>query len=390
MDSVSPTAQTDSSRGNCSVSNNNWNDNSNGANEHSDIISGHNYGITGKNIATSNLDTGPALDASLPLSDSASATVPVQAPPRIEPRTTSHSLFSPSTVSSAASRKGRSAEADTSNGDVGRASISMPQSATKPPAIYNPIESRRPSVWSQKGPASAMDGAIERSSAGSPVLSDFERMPVLAGTQESHASGSPRGSADLDRTTRSPKSSGTGSDVDNHRLSISSIYSLGSTTYSGVGGSAAPSTAGSHAGSVKGHTERAIPTSAPVLAAIGGNRADISSTATTATDLVSVTTISTAQYPGLGTYPPHSLAPRGDTNQGPLVTSSQASQSSQGSATTASRYGDPSVIGATSRTPHTARRSRSRTQRRISASTGASSASPNSERAAPSKERDCR
>lgn len=372
-------------RGNCSVGTNNNNEDThkesnNGANEYSDILSGHNYGIAGNKSAARNLHTGRALNASDPLSDSASATVP--APPHIKSRNTSHSLLSPSTVSSTASRKGRSAEADTRDGDVARANISMPPSTTKPSAIYKSSQARRPSV--------TMDGAIERSTAGSPVLTDLERMPILAGAEESHGPGSPQRPANIDLTARSPKSSGTGSDVGNHRLSISSIYSLGSTTYNGVGGSAPPSIAGSQTGSVKGYTEKAIPTSATAFAAIGGSRADITSIATTATDPVSVTTISTAQYPGSGTYSPHSLAPRGDTNQGPLVAASQASQTSQGSATMVSRNSDPSVIGPSSRTTHTARRSRSRTQRRISASTVASSASPNSGSAAPSKERDCR
>jgi len=397
MDSLLPT---NSSSQDCSVRNGNANindenddnDNTNGANDRSGILSGHNYGIAGSIGAAHDIDTARSLDASAFLPGSASATVPapVAAPPRIKSRTTSHSLLSPSTVSSTASRKGRSADADTSDVDVGNASISMPASNINPSTIYTPTESRRPSVLSQKSAASTMDGAVERSTAGSPILSDSEGMQVLAGAQERHPTASPRGSADLDLTARSPKSSGTGSDVDNHRLSISSIYSLGSTTYSGVGGSAAPSTAGSHAGSVKGYTERAIPTSSPALATMGGNRGDMSSTATTAINPVSVTTISTAQYPDLGTYPPHSLAPRGDMNQSPLVVSSQASQTSQGSAPLASRNSEPSVIGPSARTTQTARRSRSRTQRRISASTVASSASPNSERAAPSKERDCK
>lgn len=397
MDSLpSPTDNPNSrgrGRGNCSVGTNNNNEDTyqesnNGANENSDILSGHNYGIAGNKSAARNRHTGRALDASDPLSDSASATVP--AAPHIKSRNTPHSLLSPSTVSSTASRKGRSAEADTRDGDVARANISMPPSTTKPSAIYKSSQARRPSALTQTSGASTMDGAIARSTAGSPVLTDSERMPILAGAEESHGPGSPQRPADIDLAARSPRSSGTGSDVENHRLSISSIYSLGSTTYNGVGGSAPPSTAGSQTGSVKGYTEKAIPTSAPAVAAIGGSRADITSIATTATDPVSVTTISTAQYPGLGTYSPHSLAPRGDTNQGPLVASSQASQTSQGSATMVSRNSDPLVIGPSSRTTHTARRSRSRTQRRISASTVASSASPNSGSAAPSKERDCR
>jgi len=379
-----------SSRKDCSIShkkNDSEDDNNNDANDRSGIVSGHNYGIVGSNIAVRDISSGRSLNAFAPFPGPASATAPDL--PRIKSRTTLHSLLSPSTVSSTASRKGRSADADTSDGDVRRANISMPPSTINPSAISQPTDSRHPSVLAQRTAATTMDGPVERSTASSPVLSDSERMPVLTGAQENHSTASPRGSADMDLTARSPKSSGTGSDVDNHRLSISSIYSLGSTTYSGVGGSAAPSTAGSHPGSLKGYTERTILASAPALAAIGGNRADMSSTATTATDPVSVTTISTAQYPGLGTYSPHSLAPIGDTSQSPLVASSQASQTSQGSAATASRYSDPSLIGPSSRTNQTVRRSRSRTQRRISASTVASSASPNSERAAPSKERDC-
>ncbi len=358
-----------------SNSNENYNVSEDGANQRSGILPGQSPGVSGNIVSRS---------------FSANSIGP--APPRIKSRTTSHSLLSPSIISSASSRKGRSTNSDTSDGDVGRASISMPPPATNNSAVYKPSVSRRRSIFSDKGglseTESTMNGTAENKPGGTPSSSDLERVGNTADAQESPVAGSPSILADHDNALLSSKSLVTSSDVEDKRLSISSLFSLGSTIYSGIGGSAAPSTAGSHPGSMKGYTERPMPASPPTFPVIGNNRVEISSIATTATDPVSVTTVSTSQYPGAGILPPHSLAPKDDTSQVPFHTSPQATQLYHGSAAASSRHSDPLVVGQSSRITQTARRSRSRTQRRISASTIASSASPNSERDGASKERD--
>ena len=218
-------------------------------------------------------------------------------------RVPSHSLLSAAHNAAVPNRKSRFADAGTSGGDVGRASISMPPPSTKPSSIYRPASVRRPT-----GARSSMDSKDSQldGSGEDKVKEDFNQMEILEKTLSSQSVSvvephSP--SAVSDSGLKPPANLSTKA---GDRLSFSSLYSLGSAIYNGAaaGVSSPPqSTASSTAGSVKSVEH---PASAPIPISpalgpghgIGPSKGEASSTVTTATDPVSVAAYSQPLHQG--------------------------------------------------------------------------------------------
>ena len=220
----------------------------------------------------------------------------------IKSRTPSHSLLSSSPSSSSLNRKGRFADAGTSGVNVGRASISMPPPATKPSSVYRPSNNRYPSANVTSIENGSNRGSIDiapssKSSNESAIIDDMERTP-----QHSTNAGGPSEppvSLTLPEPDLKPPSD---TDGNSNRLSFSSsLYSLGSAIYSSTTGaaSAPQSTASSNAGSVKNTPmEQRNPQSAPLSPTKSSLRGEVSGSATTATDFVSVTANAQLQHSG--------------------------------------------------------------------------------------------
>ncbi|MCJ1351393.1 MAG: hypothetical protein MMC33_001377 [Icmadophila ericetorum] len=262
-----------------------------------------------------------------------------QIPPRLESRTASRSLLS-SSSSSSVSRKGRSVEAGLISNDINRASISMPPPASKP-LRANMAGSASADILAQKEPDGT--GALL-------MADDSEKTPNMSGAEGS----SPNPPLALPESALRPHKAGVGNqDDENNRLSFSSLFSMGSAIYGGPGGgiSSAQSTASSTAGSVR-NVDNPAPATPSLSPPLGSNRAETVSSITTATDPVSITTLS------------HTSSPVSSTPRHSFSSQSNAPIREQGSASA-------------TRPPNQTRRSRSRTQRRPSGSTAASSASPN-------------
>lgn len=177
---------------------------------------------------------------------------------------------------------------------------------TKPSPSHKPSVIRQPSAGLVKGDGSGTLSAMEGSSEArvlneSAVLEDVEKTPNLAA---SPANVGPETYAPLtlpDSTLKPLASSTTGADVEANRLSFSSLYSFGSAIYSGAtGGSSIPSAASSNAGSVtSGGLEPPPIISLPISPSLGSAKGEASSSATTATDPVSVTANLHSPYTGL-------------------------------------------------------------------------------------------
>ena len=220
-------------------------------------------------------------------------------------RTASHSLLSTSASSaSVTSRKSRFADVGTTSA-IGRASISMPPPVSKPSPNYKPSVMRRPSAGLVKddglGTLNAMEGFSEARVSNEPALQeDLEKTPSLAGSQANVGSETYAPLSLPDSTLKPFASSIAGADVEGNRLSFSSLYSLGSAIYSGAtGGSSIPSAASSNAGSVHGGgLETPSITSLPMSPSLGSAKVEASSSATTATDPVSVTANSHSPHTG--------------------------------------------------------------------------------------------
>lgn len=210
-------------------------------------------------------------------------------PPRSRTSSSSHSLLSSNLAPPVTSRKSRFADAGTTPATTDRASISMPPPSGKPPT-YKSSASRQPlsgspmhlglgkeeNVHGAKGAIRALD-----QSAGP---SDPDKMPDIQTLPASE----PCSPLAPDSTLKLPPVPAA-SDPDGNRLSLSSLYSLGSAIYNGAVGaqSAPPSAASSNAGSVKSGTFD--PTAAPLSPTRTSIRSDLSASVTTATDPVSVT-----------------------------------------------------------------------------------------------------
>ena len=208
-------------------------------------------------------------------------------------RTPSHSLL-PSAIASATSRKSRFAEVGTT-GAIGRASISMPPPMNKPSSTYKPSASRRPSAALVKddelGSAIGMEGAMAfKASDETAVLEDAEKTPSLGGSL-GNASETYAPLTLPDSTLKHTSASVSGSEGEGNRLSLSSLYSLGSAIYNGAtGGSSVQSIASSNAGSASSAAlEHSYVSPLPMSQALGPAKGEVLSSATTATDPVSVT-----------------------------------------------------------------------------------------------------
>ncbi|KAL8712067.1 MAG: hypothetical protein Q9225_007003, partial [Loekoesia sp. 1 TL-2023] len=285
---------------------------------------------------------------------SASLTRPTP-PPRS--RTPSHTLLHTSSNAPITSRKSRFADAGTTEGSTGRASISMPPPANKP-------SNNKPSVSRQ--PSSGVTANLGLEKEGKPgnissraktfdhvaVMEESEQAPNI----QTQPASEPCSPLPPDSALKPPSSSAT-TDSDGNRLSSSSLYSLGSAVYNGTTGaqSAPASATSSHAGSIKSGSldQTSVPLS-PIRASV---RSDLSAPVTTATDTVSVTANAHTQ---------HQVAPRVSMDETPKLSPMPGPQSDDRGSETLPRQ------------PVAPRRSRSRTKRQASGSTAPSStASPN-------------
>ena len=229
-------------------------------------------------------------------------------PPRLKSRTTSRSLLPSNSISATANRKGRSAEAGLINGGIDRASISMPPPTTKPSAHNKPPAPRCTSTAlnEERHPNSkaVMTGnESEGAAEGSAVLDDTEKPPNVGGTELHPASSSYSPIVLADAALRPPpKTRSTSIDSDNKRLSFSSLYSMGSAIYNGaIAVSGNRSTPSSNAGSMRsGAAEPPNPPVGQLSPSLSSStKADTISSITTATDPISVTTLSHTPNPGL-------------------------------------------------------------------------------------------
>ncbi len=214
-------------------------------------------------------------------------------------RVPSHSLLPAFQNAAVPSRKSRFADVGTIGENIGRASVSMPPPATKSSSIYKPSTVRRPTAsqnaMENKDGPSPLDGAIEETVVGS--ANGMEELERTASAQnvlvsEPH---SPLGFVD---SGLKPAASTLNKPGD--RLSFSSLYSLSSAIHNGATGitSAPQSTASSTAGSIKS-VEQFMPTVTQLSPSLGSARGEATSSATTATDPVSVIANSQASHQGL-------------------------------------------------------------------------------------------
>ncbi|KAF2735059.1 hypothetical protein EJ04DRAFT_552251 [Polyplosphaeria fusca] len=242
-------------------------------------------------------------------------------------RTTTHPLASSSSSSSPADRKARAPQAETGGGNVERASVSMPPPASK--SVPRQFPSRRSSK--------ALDllesiGFVKNGSA----VDELETTPTLEGARH----GTQASAHTLVLPDAAYRAARSDTDAESHRMSFSSLYSIGSTIYNTTRGLSGPS-------SVTG--------SEPDVKAAGDGLAPGT---TTATSSLSVTTSSQNGSLGPKISPTQLLFPK--EHAGAMF------------ASTSPQLGHPQAP--TSNPQDTARRSRSRTtaHRRISGSTGAS------------------
>ena len=255
----------------------------------------------------------------------------------------------PSSGSSNTSRKGRS-EAAAVNRIIRRASMSMPP-LSKLVVSYT-ASNCSSSLLKTSETAEGIEqpgSTMEKEPEG---LDDQEKTPNIPGYDGGAAPSTYATLTLPDATLRPPKAESA--DVESNRMSFSSLFSLGSAVSGGVANVSAPqSTASSTAGSVKGyvadHNNIMAGPSSPSLASAKG---EASSAPTTATDPMYITTSSHRQKTTL-------MNPQRQHSQQTLNVAAKHLES--WSATPL---------------PRSDTRSRSRTQRRPSGSTAASSASP--------------
>ena len=271
----------------------------------------------------------------------------------MEPKDSStdyHAQPSSSSGSSNTSRKGRSGTG-TVNRTIRRASISMP-----PPSklvVAHTASNYSSSLLNNSETAKSNEQpgrTMEKESEG---LDDQEKTPNIPGYDIRAAPSTYTPLTLPDAALRPPKAESA--DGESNRMSFSSLFSLGSAVYGGTANvSATQSTASSTAGSVKGyvtdHNNIMAGPSSPLLVSAKG---EASSAPTTTTDPMYITTSSHRQQTTL-------MKPQRQHSQQALNVAAKHLES--WSATPL---------------PRSDARSRSRTQRRPSGSTAASSASPN-------------
>ena len=220
-------------------------------------------------------------------------------------RVPSHSLLSAPQNAALPNRKSRFADVGTIGGNIGRASISMPPPATKPSSIYRPSTVRRPTAM-QNTMEGGMDGIEEGKVSGDTSgMEDLEKTrstTSLPGSQGASASEQHSPSAFSDSALKPPSSN---LNKPGDRLSFSSLYSLGSTLYSGAANlsSAPQSAASSTAGSIKsGISDQPTPIATPLSPSLGAGKGEAASLATTATDPVSVIANSQPLHQGSNSF----------------------------------------------------------------------------------------
>ncbi|KAH7138909.1 histidine phosphatase superfamily-domain-containing protein [Dendryphion nanum] len=250
---------------------------------------------------------------------------------------------------SPSSRKARSSEAETEGGNVERSSVSMPPPASK--SIPRQFPSRRPSKASDSsfldsiGAPSARNAYSNASASTGSAVDETDTTPTLEASRHGSLAATlthlPLALPDAAYRSKSVSDP----DIDSHRMSFSSLYSLGSVIMNNARGLSGPSsvTGSEPEGKIEG-----LPT--------------------TATSSLSVTTSSHNGSLGPSVSPTQHLFPKDQNSAAGLPATPGGSTMSAST----SPHNNQSQPG--SNNPH-ARRSRSRTTatRRISGSTGASS-----------------
>ena len=219
-------------------------------------------------------------------------------------RTFSHSLLSNSLDPSVISRKSKFADSGTTSA-VGRASISMPPPITKP-SHQKPLISRQTTAILAASDPSTPLSDLEKAVEGRPAM----ELGLTDDSDNTKTLGSPRAKAASELGARSSPSGSTkianpsitSAENDGHRLSFSSLYSLGSTLHSvATGGSGVPSAPSSNAESVmSGALDQLTVATQSASSHFASNKLETSS-ATTATDAVSVMVNSRSPHAGLWT-----------------------------------------------------------------------------------------
>lgn len=320
---------------------------------------------------------------------STSASPVAPAPPEIpqSPQTASgsapHVLLCSSPSSAERKRKSRSVDADTSTSPVIRESTSIS------PAFNTAIASRISPTYPPASPLSSVAvghqpslEAIEPSGLPGKFVMPSERKNGAENTLRFGGSeGNLESLASADQPPagrRLSKATRQGGDGEGNRLSFSSLLSYSSAIYSNAtGASDVPSVASSNAGSLKSGTGDPSGYRNGIMPQAKANKADLLSGATTATDPISVTTSSQTRQAGLtfedqqsrASSTPSSLT---GTMDPPRISGSNAQNVSVRNLEIRGSNSLPRLAN-----PVPDRRSRSRTQRRPSGSTIASSASPN-------------
>ena len=213
-------------------------------------------------------------------------------------RVLSHSLLVAAQNAALPNRKSRFADVGTIGGNIGRASISMPPPASKPSSIYRPSAVRRPSAMQNSMEVREMEGGMDGIKEGKAVGNTSGTEDLERTMNTTSLAGSPSASALSDSVLKPPVSN---FNKPGDRLSLSSLYSLGSAIYSGAANltSAPESAASSTAGSIKsGISELPNPTATPLTPSLGAGKGEATSSATTATDPVSVTANSQPLHQG--------------------------------------------------------------------------------------------
>ncbi len=297
-------------------------------------------------------------DVSSPSLDSAGTS-----PPLVRSRTASHTLSSASSISSSSSRKGRFVEPDTSEAIAERASLSIPPPSSKAASDQRPSASRQPSTASQTSQQS-MGGQHAEGIREELAVGDVETTPTLKGLVPSPGS-SPHLYLPAS-ALRSPKIPQSNKEVNPNRMSFSSLYSVNSA-------SSLPSASSSTKGSARDGNPETVFQSESSLPMFSPNQIEVAGSATTATNNISITTSSGTQHLGFGSSGGHQLIPKDRLSPSRLQKPSSSATSHSQSSTI---IGESPAV----RPSQAPRRSRSRTQRRLSGSTAASSASPGSEK----------
>lgn len=281
----------------------------------------------------------------------------------------SHNL---SSASSIISRKGRSAE-PVSSGHVERASISMPPPAVKPiNRQYSagrpvPVQSDSQLVAGPDSQKEKTNKSIEEGRSSTSTQDGIREPPT---TSHSLTQTQPHALLHSAKVMEHEN--------DHKRLSINSVYSLGSAIYNGAKGIAS-SYAGSVSESEPDGSEHVSSVSRTMLTFVETVRADGSTVGTTtAASSLSVTTAS--HTGGLSTSPPHVLSTEQYASSLPNTTLSAPQGSTiHVSPSAQSLHWSSSVRQSISQSVARSR-SRTRTSRRISGTNTTNSASPGSER----------